>query len=261
MQRFSWMAVGATVLVAVVTTVALDAQKGGGGTKLTATELRTTFADAGGDAIRSDGGFYETSSVEKTSNTLTATTAANYMLDAFTANKGTPVRCLVVEPAHVVAQRAGETMPSFGCLVAEITSLSFFRDSTDSLRGMDSVVNSYVVKRVAIGWQEGGYQYHLRFKGESVDLGDGTGAHRLANVGFACTASSGVGCLAWTAAPARCEVAATGGPYSSVTNCDPADGKFDHLAVLERKSAKGSSTPVMIAVVEVPFLAQVDRRN
>jgi len=261
MQRFNWIGLAGMLVAAAGTTTPVDAQKGDGGTKLSATELRTTFRDAAGDAVRSDGGFYETNSVEKTSNSLTATTAANYMLDTFTATRGTPVRCLNIGPAGVIALKPGETLPTFSCAVAEITSLSFFLDSSDSLRNMNAGVNSRAVKRVAIGWQEGSFEYHLRFKGEAVDLADGTGSHRLANVGFTCTASDGNGCTNWTAEPIRCDVAATGGPYSSLSNCNPVDGKSNTLAVLERRTTKANSTPVMIAVVDAPFLAYVDRRN
>jgi hypothetical protein len=260
MRKSEWIAIAGILAAAATSTVPVAAQRGGA-TKLTTTQLRTTFRDAPSDAVRSDGGYYETSSIEKTSNTLTATTAANYMLDTFTSTKGEPIRCLNITPTQVVAQLAGESLPSFGCLAAESTSLSFFSDSTDSLRTMDSIVNSRAVKRMNFGWVADGYEYHLRFNGHSVDLGDGTGPYRLANVGFTCTASDSAGCAAWTAEPIRCDVSATGGPYSALSNCNPSDGKSNSLAVLERRSTRPNSTAVMIAVVDVPFFADIDRRD
>jgi hypothetical protein len=250
MQIFRTMMAAGAAVAAFGATVSLEAQKAGG-TKITATEVRTTFRDVG-DAVWGDGSSYQTDALENTSNTLTAMQAANFMLDVFTATRGTPVRCININLSGVVAQRPGATLPLGGCVDAEITSLSFFFDSTDSLRDMGA--NTQAVKRLALGWREGAYQYHLRFKGENVDLGDGTGPQELANVGFTCTAAA-AGCTAWTAEPIRCDVAATGGAYSALTNC-----RVNTRAVLERTSTKGNSTPEMLAVIEMPFQASVVRR-
>jgi hypothetical protein len=245
--------IAAGSLIAPVT-----AQKG---PRPTVTELRTIFRDAADDAVRSDGGDYQTDKTEKTSNTLTATEGANYMLETFTGNKGAAMRCLSVDPVHIVAQRPEIALPAFGCVDVRITSHSYFFDSTDSLRTMDTVENSVAVKRLGIGWIEGDFEYYLRFKGEIVDVGDGSGAHRLANVGFTCAATTAVGCTDWTAEPIRCDVEATGGAYSSLSNCDPADGRSNSLAVLERRSTRPNPTVETLAVVDMPFVAYIERRN
>ena len=257
MRRFTWMAlIGVLGTGSLIVPAAVSAQKG---TKLTATELRTVFRDGTDDTIRSDGRYYQTDAVEKTSNTLTATGAANYMLETFTATKGTPVRCVSLTPT-VVAQKPGTPLPTFGCVDVSVTSHSYFFDSTDSLKDMDPVVNNRVVKRLRFMWVEGGFEYYLRFNSQPIDI-DGTGPHQTANIGFTCTASTSGGCTNWIAEPIRCEVQATGGAYSSLSNCNPDDGQSNSLAVLERQSTRPNSTAESIAVLDIPFVAFVERRN
>jgi hypothetical protein len=249
-----------TVLVAAAAwiPISVDAQKGK--PKPTATEVRSTFRDAPSDAISSDGYglvFYETNETTKTQNVLTETSAANYILDPFTATRGTGVRCVDLNLASVIALAPEQAVPAglSGCVDGRFATLSFFFDDKDSLRNM--VGGQLVPKRMAIRWEVGNAVYRLRFSGESVDLGDGSGSHQMATVGFVCNAADASGCASWAVEPIYCSTATvTGGSYNAFSGCGA-----NTLALLERESGPGASTaPVLIAVLDMPFAIQVDRR-
>lgn len=230
--------------------IALEAQKGP--PKPTEIQVRSTFRDASSDAVSSDGaGPYETNPTTKTLNILDGVGGAKYTLDPFTESRGTAVRCVNVILTDVVAVAPGQALPAGGCVDGHFATHSFFSDDTDRLGNM--VGGQLVAKRLAIRWEVGKAVYRLRFPGESVDLGDGSGSHQLATVGFVCNAADASGCTSWSVEPIYCSNATlTGGPYNLFTNCTG-----NTRALLQRE---GPSSSVLIAVLDVPFGIQVERQ-
>ena len=164
MQKHRALVLSTALAAAAWMPLSVGAQKGK--PKPTNTELHSTFRDAPSDAISSDGaGFYETNETTKTQNVLTETSAANYILDPFTATRGTGVRCVDLNLTGVVALAPGATLPAGGCVDSRFATLSFFFDDKDSLRNM--VGGQFVPKRMAIRWEVGNTVYWFRFPGRA----------------------------------------------------------------------------------------------
>jgi hypothetical protein len=242
---------GLAIAVATWLSIPLAAQKKGG--KQSDTEIRTSFRDDPADAVFSDGLPYETDSDQRTRNVLFANNEGNYSLETLTGTKGSAVRCVNLNLSNVVATAPGETVPLGACLTAGMITRSYFFDGKDDLRAMSYGQGQQVAKRFVINWTVGKVNYHLRFKGDPVDLG--SGVHKLGNVVFTCTGADEQGCNAWSAEPMSCEdIAQTGTPFNSFTNCTA-----NALAVIDR-DGPGGSTLTPVAVVEMPFAMTFVRR-